>query len=280
MNRTSNEPFALAAGKLPTWIWIVVLVPAACAVDDRNPGVAGTAACDAIEQGNIERSVACSGISRDALTTARKAFDPCTLVAASQAAGALATDEATLTACLNDLATAVCGVETPRCRQALVGKLGEGAPCYPLANWEECAPGYHCMMDSCPGTCVRYAQLGEACSLDSSLGPACDPSLYCDGNASTCVAPIGPPTVNVGDSCSPYGCNNLVCKGPNGPLLVSDPNMPGTCQPASANGPCNYATDCIGRCVGATPPSTPGVCMPWRQIGDTCRPGAGECSRG
>jgi hypothetical protein len=247
-----------------------------CGIDDRKPDVSDRVYCDSYFKAVEDRTAACGGTSREALATALMTFDYCDVFAASQEVGAVAIDHAAADACVNEMATAACWEDTPACGHVFVGQLEEGAACYGFYDIGECAPGSYCAGATCPGTCIRHAQVGEACT--SGVDPMCDPSLECAAGG-TCEPSL--PPVMVGDACPPAFCPPLSCVGPDGPLAVADPSHTGTCQlPAASGNPCIFDNDCVGHCVGAAPPTTYGICAPWKQIGDACTPGARECLSG
>jgi hypothetical protein len=249
----------------------------ACSVDNRSVTVrdgGGSSDTSPAENGatfcqtEAQDSFACAGAPPQAVAAILAVINPCQGIPTLLDSGHLVFDPKAAGACLSELKSPSCGAGTPDCPKAYIGTVPAGGACYPLfLGLDACAPGSQCVTDtSCPGTCVPYAQLGEACDTMTLTGmPACDPPLECDNNvcAVSTTLPLG-----AGDSCLPtdlcpagYGC------------------VSGTCQ-AITSGPCTGALDCSLDCVGAIFPSTPGICQPWKMLGEACTPGQRECTSG
>ena len=247
--------------------------------------------CGALLQARIDKVFACEGGSMQALETAVRIIDPCFDTSKLLASGALGLDPDLTDLCLAEMKALPCGLfETPACSKVYVGKVAEGGACF----GPECALGSRCVADAtCPGTCVRYAQLGDPCDRMNSNGSnTCAPTLYCDSTL-VCVTSTFPSPAMIGSPCSglfdcQVGGDNLVCEGPNGPIDFSLPPtstdggvMPGTCQPPTATGPCNYGYQCSSDvCIGANSGASVGTCGQRKVLGDACTPGMRECGPG
>jgi len=123
-------------------------------------------------------------------------------------------------ACADEWRALACEVNNPEC--ALDGTLPDGEAC---VTGIQCASRY-CTgsPDSC-GTCMPTAELGEPC--EDSLGPQCEPGLYCHGTDRVCVVLTGPVVggLEIGEECDPTRSDCY----PN--LCLSDAAGAYSCEP-------------------------------------------------
>jgi len=244
--------------------------------------------CDSYFGAVADHSVACQGGSRAAYTALLATVDICQIIETEVSAGALTFDPAAAAACLDEIPSVACWQQKPTdCENVFVGSIPEGGHCYPAGPpaRDECVPGTRCVETlTCPGTCVRYAQLSESCTTNLDGPDYCASGLSCDPNTQVCTAPASPrPEPTPGSPCS-YGSDcfgdsvYLSCVDQNGPV---QPGGAGTCQPPTDTGACYYGSDCRSDiCEGATPSTVAGSCVAPKIAGDPCTPGAKECGPG
>jgi hypothetical protein len=234
----------------------------------------------------------CTGASRDALLAAFGAIDACGPIGASLDAERLAFNPGRADDCLAEVDALECWqnpLAAPACQLTLTGRVPAGGSCYRLPLGQaECAAGSHCRSDEghCPGVCIGYAQLGDACGSCTPSTPdwcgreevECDPSLQCGHPEGTCVE-TAHSEPGIGDACAGVGhcAQGLVCEGQDGPLHRLGA---GTCEPPPSSGPCFSNWECSNRCTGGELPDAPGECVAWRALGERCTPGARECVPG
>jgi hypothetical protein len=149
------------------------------------------------------------------------------------APGSARTVDGTL-ACADAWRALACEDNNPEC--AFDGTLPDG---------EDCVTGIQCASryctggrDSC-GTCMPTAELGEPC--DDTLGPQCEPGLYCHGTDRVCVLLTGPVVggLEVGEECDPTRSDCY----PN--LCLSDTAGVYSCQPYPTLGEdCSHTYSC------------------------------------
>ena len=244
-----------------------------------------SAFCDAYSKATANHQLACLGGS---LTVGGQ---PLCLVAPNTevSSGSVSYDPVAASACLDELPVLPCWqTDGSDCSKVFTGTIPEGGACFPAFGLTECVPGTRCVADvQCPGVCTGYAQLGDACDMNSDSSTFCGAGLYCaPGSNPQCVAAPVPTTPALGTPCGWYydcqdGYVQLACEGPNGP--VYDPGTTdGTCQPPRDDGPCLNPSDCRSYvCAGgSTAPMTAGVCVPPKVTGDACTPGLEECGPG
>jgi hypothetical protein len=272
-----------------------------CSVDDRPVTVASSIDpsdaflfCESYLDARANREVICEGGSLTVLETAFHAVDYCRFVDTEISSGSINYDPDAASACLGELSVLACWrASAADCSRVFSGTIPEGGSCFLAAiGADECVSGSHCVADvACPGTCVRYAQLGESCSGDdSSLPTFCSPELTCGPNA-LCETDSGP-SPSVGTPCSSIDdCLTLdialSCKGSSGPVAVpgqtaADGGAPaGTCQAPGDDGPCVSEFDCRSKiCSEATSTSTQFSCLPPKVAGDACVRNFDQCGPG
>lgn len=93
----------------------------------------------------------------------------------------------------------VSALNPPACRAALRGNIATGASCY---GTNECVDGFCDLSSECPGTCVAYAESGDACSD----GP-CDPSMSCIKGKCAARLASGTPCTSNGDCQTEFFCS-------------------------------------------------------------------------
>jgi hypothetical protein len=287
MNRQTRRR---AVGATGPCLWLVVLA-LGCGKGEAPRSSDARAFCDSYFGAIADHTVACQGGSRAAYTALLATADFCQFVGAEVSAGALTFDPAAAAACLGEIASLACWQQLPGladCANVFVGRIPEGGDCYaatPPAR-DECVSGTRCVETlTCPGTCVRYAQLNEPCTNNNSDGPDyCAQGLTCDQTTLVCTAPASPrPAPTPGSPCSfETDCWSdgvqLTCLDQNGPVQSGGA---GTCQPPSDTGACYYGGDCRSDiCQGATPNTVAGSCVAPKIAGDPCTPGARECGPG
>ncbi len=146
----------------------------------------------------------------------------------------------------------VCGMvrpfETEACNAAFMGTVAPGGDCYQVdhrAFDNECVATAFCdESSSCPGVCVAYGGVGDACGAGH---PPCGATTGCSDG--TCA-----PRPVEGESCaslpcaSPYSCVDSVCR-----------TLVGVGESCDATHPCTYALICAG-----------GTCADTVGSGDAC----------
>jgi len=184
-------------------------------------------------------------------------------------------------ACLAEMNAMVCGDHlgpgrlwhSPACENVFHGVLSVGEPC---AQWGDCARGY-CQIDGvCPGICVAYKQLDEACGdEDDTIG--CDQELYCDEMRCKKRLPVGHLCDEAPDAC----VIGSQCR-------ATDPEDPSTCLTlAASGGACSTSQDCVaplaclsdGKC-GATSDGSPCGSNELCAGGLSCYAAMGEANTG
>ena len=212
--------------------------------------------CRAVINASAERSYACEGGSREALTAQLQATDFCNAAAVAIGAAHVEFDAGAAAACLADVAHLACWQNlnaSPNCTKVFTGTVAAGGACYPTMPMgaQECAPGTVCVASGsdCTGTCVA----GAITPRPVAIGKACTGTSDCVGDEGT-----------------------LTCAGPGGPIQSGV----GTCQVPADSGPCNSDGDCLtGACAGASG-TTRGTCQPPKHVGDACTPTGGDCGTG
>lgn len=148
-------------------------------------------------------------------------------------------DSTAAAACLEAMNAMICGDQVgpgrlwnnQACEKVFLGVLPEGEPC---AQWNDCAGGY-CQIDGvCPGVCIAYKRLDEACGGDDdTIG--CSQDLYCDEMRCKKRLPIG----HVCDE-APNACAiGTQCRA------AADPEDPSTCRGQTASGgACTTSQEC------------------------------------
>jgi hypothetical protein len=270
----------LSASLLPaTWLSLIV----SCGIVDDSAGfTAGEQFCQQWLGAMEAREVRCSGETPSEIQAQFDDLNPCLDIAASLATAHLSFDPAHASACLNETETLACWQASPSCAKVFTGKVPAGGSCSDVALVSECEHGSHCeALAQCPGTCSAPAgELGDDCGGPADL--ACDGRLSCDPTLGKCIL-AGVP----GASCSTdQPCREgLLCEGSDGPislLQIDGAVMSGTCVFKPETGPCYFSYECATHhCAGTSPlTNSPGSCMPPKALGDSCIPGASECTPG
>lgn len=113
-------------------------------------------------------------------------------------------------ACADAWRALACEATNPEC--AIDGTLPDGEAC---VTGIQCASRYCTGTPDTCGTCMPTAELGEPC--DDSLGPQCEPGLYCHGTDRVCVVLTGPVVggLEIGEECDPSrsDCYPNLCLG-------------------------------------------------------------------
>jgi hypothetical protein len=281
---SGHRAIMLSIGGRACLVWLVALC-FGCSTP--KPAISDSESfCDAFVNSSADQTTVCRGGSRSAYDLAIGALDLCRFVQIEVSSGAVTFHRDAAVACLDEMAALECweyGSAATDCLKVYSGTIPQGGACYPGAplSGEECIVGTRCVSDTqCPGTCVRYAQLSEACSTTFDASDYCAPGLFCDASSRCIASPAATPTP--GSTCSfdddcMSSAVSLACVSPQGPAEGSS----GTCQPPSDTGPCLYSVDCrSGHCAGANPPTTTGLCTPIKVTDDSCTPGQNECGPG
>ncbi len=201
-----------------------------CALDGGAPGADTgyvdplVAACHGVFRGTVERGGACKS-ARQCATGGPREIPDCVAPATGN----------------GDLVCAVTRAHVAPGGDCTVVHIDHvAATCEPALGY--CA---YAADASAPGTCVRYAAIGERCVGEPSKAPLCDPgAAYCDFlTTRTCVA-----LPNQGEPCPGRVCaGDLGCDGAV---------LPAACAPRKAiDAPCTAAGECASGlfCNGAGP---------------------------
>jgi len=214
--------------------------------------------CEAAFNASADRTYACYGGAREALTAHIEALDYCHAVAVELGAAHVTFDAAAAAACLADIPGLACWqtmYASPNCNKVFTGTVAEGGECYPTLAFraEECVPGTDCSTSGsdCTGKCVVH----DTPPRSAVIGGPCTWGGDCAGDDGT-----------------------LSCVDSTGPIK----DGMGTCQVPAESGSCNYSSDCLsGACAGTLSGFQPGMCLAApKHLGDACTPMDGECGPG